>query len=500
MTCDTGPEITERRLNPAHLLISFGRSLISLLPVIAVGIWKAPGWSIGVLAGVLALRSIAEWWTRRYSVVGGSLRIRSGLFKRSQDTIGINRITVLDAERGLVQRVLGVWGLKIQTPGTDHRSAVHLPSLTASALEDLRAALRPRAHTGADDQPALDGYGPTLRPAIQPASTTLAVLDTRTLLVAALTGTSVPLMFAGAAAGFGRIRDVLPERFLHRITGEVLVGGRTTALILLAAVVAAVAAGIVLTSLRLANFTLTRDDDRLQISRGLLSQRSGTIPVDRVQAVRVVQGWWRRMLGYCTLEVEVAGLSTTNDTERTLFPLVRMTDAAALVARALPELQWHPCELQPVPARARRRYFTLPVLAASALTAGLALLPGWGRYLALAPIPLALLVGWGQANAAAWGIDADTVTFRWHRILARHTVVARRSRVALTEISRTPFQRRAGLSGARLLLSSKRKARLRHLEADDALMLLHAVGRRAQSAPGAIGATGAHIPATYREL
>ncbi len=444
MTSEVTRDITERRLNPAYLLISFGRSLISLLPVIAVGIWKAPGWSIGVLAGLLALRAIAEWWTRRYSVVDGSLRVRSGLFNKTQDTIAVNRITALDAERSVVQRVLRVWGLRIQTPGNDHRAALHLHTLSPLALEELRAALHqptPAVRTDHPDPGEADGTQSD-RPA---KPTTLAVLDTRTLLLAALTGTSIPLMFAGAAAAFGRIRDVLPERVLHRLSGEVFGGGRTTVLILLAAVIAAVVAGIVLTSLRLANFTLVRDGDRLRISRGLLAQRSGTIPVDRVQAVRVVQGWWRRRLGYCALEVEVAGLSTSNDAERMLFPLVRLVDAADLVGKALPELRWHPSPLRaqfrpapddisealPPADRASRR----PLLVA---------LPGWGAYLAIAPIPLALLVGSAQAKAAAWTIDVDTVTFRWHRILASHTVRSAVGRPGSTDGPRLTRHSNAG--------------------------------------------------------
>src|SRR6195952_962452 len=133
-------EISERRLHPAYLLISFGRSVRSLIPVIAIGIWKAPGWSIGLLAALVGLHAVAQWWTRRYSVVDGSLRVRSGLFQKTQDTIAINRITGLDAERGVVQRVFGVWGLKIQTPGNNHRSSLHLSCLTVSSLDELRAA------------------------------------------------------------------------------------------------------------------------------------------------------------------------------------------------------------------------------------------------------------------------------------------------------------------------------------------------------------------------
>ena len=226
--------------------------------------------------------------------------------------------------------------------------------------------------------------------------TTLAVLETRTLLLAALTGTSIPLMFAGAAAAFGRIRDVLPERVLHRITGEVFGGGRTTVLILLAAVVAAVIAGIVLTSLRLANFTLVRDGDRLRISRGLLAQRSGTIPVDRVQAVRVVAG----------LVAAHARLLRTRGRSRGHQHLQRRrADAVPAGQDCVRRPSWWrgpcpscagtPARCSPVPAGARRRYLTLPSCWRSSVTAGLAAAARLGlRTWRIAPIPLALLVGW----------------------------------------------------------------------------------------------------------
>ncbi len=501
---EPGPvQIAERRLHPTYLLISLGRSVRSLIPAIAVGVWKAPGPLIGGLAALLFGLAVAHWWTRRYSVLDGSLRVSSGLLRRTQDTIGINRITAVDAQRGVIQRLLGVWGVKIQTPGNDHRSAVHLVCLSASALEELRAALTPSIRTALTPSTRPTTGGPFLEaPENQPGSddqpvpVTLAVLDTRSLLVAAFTGTSIPLILAGAAVAFGRAHDVLPERTFAALARDVFVGGLTTALLLSGAVVLAVLAGVALTSLRLARFTLIRDGSRLRITRGLLAQRSGTIPIDRVQAVRLVEGFWRRMLGYCSLEVEVAGLSTSNDAERTLFPLIRTDRAVALVADALPELQWRPAPLIRVPAGARRRYFTLPVLIGLPATAGLALLPGWGAYLALTPIPLAVLIGWGQATDAAWLLDETTVTVRWRRVLARHTLIARRRRVQMTQVSRTPFQRRAGLSGVRLRLSSGRKARLRHLAAQDATLLLHAVGRRpaAHTPESGPRAPAGHVP------
>src|SRR4051794_31567095 len=109
-------DIAERRLHPAYLLISLGRTVRSLIPLIAVGIWKAPGWSIGLLAALVALHSVAQWWTRRYSVVDGTLRVRSGLFQKSQDTIGVHRITGLVPTGGGGKGRSGAGGGKSRPP------------------------------------------------------------------------------------------------------------------------------------------------------------------------------------------------------------------------------------------------------------------------------------------------------------------------------------------------------------------------------------------------
>ena len=92
-------------------------------------------------------------------------------------------------------------------------------------------------------------------------------------------------------------------------------------------------------TLRLNRFTLIRDGDVLRTRRGLFSKKTTlTIPVKRVQAVRVVEGFWRVLFDYCSLQVEVAGIGRANISQRMLFPLVRKVRVEALIRRALPEL------------------------------------------------------------------------------------------------------------------------------------------------------------------
>ena len=56
-----------------------------------------------------------------------------------------------------------------------------------------------------------------------------------------------------------------------------------------------------------AGFEVVRDGDRLRIRSGLFSRRAATLPLSRVQGVRIVEGLLREPFGLATLRVETAG-------------------------------------------------------------------------------------------------------------------------------------------------------------------------------------------------
>jgi putative membrane protein len=483
-----GTDLPFRRLHPAYLLISGGRALRSLLPVIAVGIWRIPGWTIGVVAALVALFAVAGWLTKRYAVLHGVFHLQSGVLNRTVHTVPITRITAVDASRGIVQRLLRVWGVTLRTPAGGDTRSLHLACVTAAELARLRTALIPRT-TGStgpahpvdeafpDGPPggsvvAVDGIG-------TPAP--LAVLDTRTLTVATLTGMSIPLIFAGLSATWERARALMPRETLRSLEQRVFGPDQATVVILIGIAVAAVVIGSLLTAQRMARFTLVRDGDVLRTSRGLFSQQTATITVARVHAVRIVEGWLRRRLGWCSVEVEISGAGTAPSGERTLFPLLRRERAAELIDRALPELHWVPAPITPVPRESRRRYLTLPAWTGVAVAASGWLVfgrpTGWWALLVAVPPVLGVLIGVAQARAAGWALDAETVVFRVHRVLARVTTVARLHRVQTTQRRRTWWQRRAGVASLRVTLASRRTTGIRHLPVDRIDALRARVGR-----------------------
>jgi putative membrane protein len=232
-----------------------------------------------------------------------------------------------------------------------------------------------------------------------------------------------------------------------------------------------------------AGFTLSRDGDFLYIKRGLLERREATIPLARIQAVRIVEGVLRQPFGLASLRVESAGYGEASGVSTTLFPLLPRKDAEQLLLDAAPEFAVSPV-LEPLPARALRRYVfrsTVPVLAAAvALASPLAFdSAAWGFFAALLVIPAALH-GWLRYRDAGWAFEGDRLVVR-SRLLARTTAVAPRKRLQSREVIRSPFQRRARLATFRAQVASGgggAEVRVTDLGSGDAEVLTDVLGPR----------------------
>jgi putative membrane protein len=482
-----GVVVPETRLHPIYLVIGTAKTLRQAIPFLVVTIFGgAPWWVYVALFALVMAIAVAQWYVKKYSVVGGALQLRSGLVNHSVRVVPVTRITALAASQSLTQRLVGVWGLDVQSPGDRHGSAVTFECLSGRRLDELRAAVESgdRATVPADPTP---GSGPsTLRRyrawrhtsvAAAPADgqQVIAVLTTAEMLIATVTNSSIALLLVAALVVWFRFSEYVPVRASEFM--EEIVVPQGVVVVVITLVVVAVAAGLVLGALRLYRFTLVRDGDVLRNSRGLLGKQSATIPVRRVQAVRIVEGFWRMLLGYCSLQVEVAGIGRVNVNQRMLFPLVRMDRAESLIRCALPELPWPSQPLLVLPTRVHRRYLTLPLEYATGFTLLLLFLPGWWELVAILPVPLGFVLGVARAREARWRVDDQSLVLRWRRLLNRNTVVAHRGGAQLTELSSSPWKAKAGVAGFKMRFSSGRGAGIRYMVDSDALLLLHTVGR-----------------------
>jgi putative membrane protein len=432
----------------------------------------------GVLGVVVSVGlGYARWATTRWSIGDGTIRLRTGVLSERETDVPLARIQAIDTVHGPVQRLFGIRGVHVQTAGGGKAGEITLPALTAADVELLRRAVRGGSELEAPPAPLVERR-----------------LSRRRLLLAALTagqlGVILPLLAAVPQLGeelWGGDLERAGREGLGLVPGSalewVLAGAALLAIAWLLSTAGAVVA--------FARFTVTRDaDDRIRIRRGLLAHREATVPVARVQAVRIVEGLLRQPFGLVTLRVEVAGYAKEAAAAQTLFPLLRRAEVAPFLAALLPEAGVADVgALEGAPRRALRRY-VVPWLALSLpVAAALWFLVAWWPVLLLAPAAWYGVACW---RAAGWRLDGGFLAVRY-RMLARTTVVARVARLQEHGVRQTVLQRRGGLADLEVAVGAGTRGRVRHLDAGVAGRLFDALRRPVALGSGAGGGAGNRV-------
>lgn len=484
---ETTESTAPRRLHPLTLLfesIRIGRALI--LPAIAGAVGTAsddPSRAIALGLGILAIPtlafSIGKYVSFRYRRIGDELILDSGVIQRQRRIIPLARVQNIDVRQNLLERIFDVAELRVETAGGTRTEAV-LAVLSRSEADSLRAEFLGR-RDAADAAAAV----PTV-----PETEVLAHLSTAELSLAGATANEVGLVAAAIGGALQFLDDFALERILSDLDPESLIPAAPAVAIagaVVAGLVLLVVAGWVLsvagTVIGYHDLTLERTGDELHERYGLLARREASLPLRRVQAVRLEESLLRRPLGLAALRIETAG-SAPGQRQRgkseAFVPLVRRADAPALVARVLDGFDLGAIRLLRVHPRARRRIFvrySVPVVVAAGVL-GFAQHPGWlALLLLLAP---ARLLAEAQYRHRGYALVAGHVVAR-HGVFNRVTCVVPTRKVQTLHVQAAPFQRRHGL--ATLIVDSaggtRGVARVIDLAEHDAYALLNTLAERA---------------------
>ena len=448
-------EPSPRRLHPVAMLIGAIKTIRRWIGAVAIpGVAAIAGGGLRMQALVFlgifvvvagsALWGFLSWRATTYGVSRGAFVLRGGVLRKNERTIPLEHVQSVDTVQGIIQRVFGVVEVRVETAsGGGNQPEASLPALGHAAAEALRREIE-----GSRQEP-VEEAGPVV----------VRRLGTRDLLVAGATSGQIGVALSLIAVASQLFDEFLPEDLAERLIATLAPRSLADALVLIPALgLLAWILAIAGTILAYAGFTLSRDGDFLHIRRGFLERREATIPLSRIQAVRISEGVLRQPFGLAMLRVESAGYGEDAGVSTTLFPLLPRKEAQGLLLDAAPEFAVEP-SLNPLPVRALRRYVfraALPALLLAAIVGtniALALdSVAWASLGLLLLLP-AIPYGWLRYRAAGWTLAGDRLVIR-SRLLARTTAIASRHRLQSRSIVRSPFQRRARLATFRARVAS----------------------------------------------
>ncbi len=315
----TEPAGTWHRLHPLSPVVRSGRGVLAVAVAVAISRSLRPGshWFIDLaLPVVAALAAVASWLVTRWRLDGVTLRIESGVVRRDSRQLPIARIQAVDVVRPFLARALGLAELRVRLAGSSHADG-RLAYLTEQAALELRAHLL-AAHHGVD--PATPA--PAERIAlVVPTGRLVASVLVSTLGSAAMVVAAGIVLAIVSPAGVAALGAALGVALLWCVIGLVSLVWRRVSTEY--------------------GFTVAQSPDGIRIRRGLLGTVAETIPVRRVQAVRMIEPLLWRSFGWCRLEVDVAGSPGRDEADgtarmrKTLLPVGLRDEAGFLLGMVI---------------------------------------------------------------------------------------------------------------------------------------------------------------------
>ena len=298
-------------------------------------------WPALTLGGALLLGLVygaVSWWFTRFYIDQEELRIDSGVLVRRSRRIRIERLQAVDVVQPLLARIFSLAELRLEVAGGAKTEAplAFLPLDEARRLRGvLLARSQPKTEAGtepdatAQQQPA------------QPVETAIAAVGPAMLLAAVLSTTRWVVALVSVLVGLAIIA----------------VTGTWVALAAAVPSLLGVGTGILQQFANEFAFTIKSTEQGLRITRGLFDLTSQTVPVQRIQAVSIVQPVLWRPMGWVRVQVDIAGYGAGDSAKAllttTLLPVGRRPVAEVVVARVLPGVDVRSIRLSPAPRRAR---------------------------------------------------------------------------------------------------------------------------------------------------
>ncbi|MEO4054916.1 PH domain-containing protein [Solibacillus sp. CAU 1738] len=455
------------KLHPISMVINFVKALKDLLlPIIVLFI--ANGFNINfdihsekffaemiplfiLLFFVVysLLNGILKWWTFRYWFEDNELRVEYGLFVKKKRYIPYDRIQSLNYNEGIFHRVFGLVQVMVETAGNKTGKAeAELTAITREAANQIESEMKKVKHKKVvaheDDI------------AIVPAVRVIHKISNKDLVVLATTSNSIGVVLAGVIAIVSHFAEYIPYEWIFEEVAHLLKFGMllVAALVLIALLLAWVVS-VVITFFNYYSFLVTEENNRLIITRGLLEKKRITIPLNRIQAIKIVENPFRQMFGLATVVVESAGGSFGGEKDRriVLFPLISKKEMFVPLQRLFPHLDLTLVDAIRPPKKARPFFYRLDFIwMVPAIFALSYFFFPYGLLSLLIIVPVLVLGVW-QFKTARFKIVDDQITMLY-RSVSRITFIAEKHRIQIAQRSQTYFQKKKGVATAKVVVMS----------------------------------------------
>jgi len=441
-------------------------NIITLIVILFVG--KRSTDDLSNLLGIilvavgLLLFSFVSWWRYRYRLSDGELNIEQGVIFRKKQFIPRERIQVVDTTSGFLQRMFGLVSLKIRTASGE--GGATLSALTKEEAERITEALQ-TDEIEPDDTGSTTAYEDVIR-----------TITYKELILTAATSGSIGVIATILGSVSSELDTLFSETQIYNfIEGLVGSGWQMVLLLVVSISLMAIIFAFLGTLIKYARFSIRRLEDTLVIRRGLIEQKTISIPLDRIQAITIGESPLRQLIARASVMVSSAGYGDENGQVTTLFPLLKMNELHHFIQEMVPEFAVSSTTVKP-PGYAVRRYVVKMLIITFVISLLLFLFTNT-LWVFLLLIPGAIW-GYFQYRSTAVGLKGECLIARY-RHFSQKTVILKKNRVQAASLRQTFLQKSKNLGNLSIHFASGKSGQtvtLRELDLDTGRDIQYWVG------------------------
>lgn len=392
---------------------------------------------VSIILLALILGGFLSWYYFSYYVKDRELRIEHGVFVKKKRYIPFERIQSMDFTEGILHRPFRLVKVKIETAGGAGESEAEFSAISQVQARELKEYIASNKNLTIEEEEDLQK---------DKEKEVIYQISTKQLLALAATSGGIGVIISAGIAFASQFEEFIPYKLIFsHLRAFVSNGIAIISLVVFLILLLLWACSLLITLLKYANFTLSRTDEDILITRGLLEKKQITIPIERIQAVKITESVLRQPFKLASLSFISAGGSLTDMEAATVvaIPLARKSVLRDICQRIMPDYELYDT-MTPPPKRALWRYIVKDSWLAIPISALLIyFFHGWGL-LSLLLFILLPLWGYIKFRTAGYHLSVKQLTLV-SRLIDKTTILMRRNRIQSLYSSEGPWQRKGNL-------------------------------------------------------
>lgn len=391
------------------------------------------------IAGLLGIAvGIASWFFFTYQMMEGELRINVGIFFKKKRYIPFERIQSIDTTEGILHRPFNLVKVKIETAGGAGEAEAVLTAIPKEMAEKMRETInryKKGVNSSEVEKQELD------------QGTEIYKISNKELLILATTSGGIGVVVSGIIAFVSQFEEIIPAKSIVKQFQQVVESGVAFISILIFTILLFLwIVSLAITILKYANFTMKKVGNDLVITRGILEKKQLTVPLHRIQAIRITENLLRQPFKLATVYIESAGGSILdNEASKVVaIPLIKKEKIANLLMGVLTEYDFQ-VSIKPVPNKSSWRFIIF-----NSWYTVLAIIPAifiWREWGLFSLILLLIFSIWGylKYRNAGWNVTDKQLTISYLSI-EKNTVLMKKNRIQTLEYSEGIWQKKQNLA------------------------------------------------------